>query len=80
MHIFFAKLSHSRLFQRQKTEGYFIKGVFVLTTDPKINKSRVKSRAADGGHDVDEDKIMARYYKSLGNIPELLSLCDILHI
>lgn len=66
--------------RKAKAEGYFIKGVFVLTTDPKINKSRVKSRVADGGHDVDESKITARYYKSLGNVPELLSLCDILHI
>ena len=43
--------------RKAKAEGYFIKGVFVLTTDPKINKSRVKSRVADGGHDVDESKI-----------------------
>lgn len=63
-----------------KNEGYFIKGVFVLTADPRINKSRVKARVADGGHNVDETKIVNRYAKSLDHIPHLLELCDILHV
>ena len=54
--------------------------VFVLTADPRINKIRVKARVADGGHDVDEGKIVSRYEKSLKHIPELLELCDILHV
>ena len=68
------------LLRQAKREGYFIKGVFVLTADPKINKSRVKARVADGGHNVDEAKIVSRYEKSLKHIPQLLELCDILHV
>ena len=29
---------------------------------------------------VDKEKIMQRYYKSLGNIKRLMELCDILHV
>ena len=37
-------------------------------------------RVAQGGHGVDEDKIRARYYKSIKNIKELMKICDILHV
>lgn len=63
-----------------KDNGYFIKGVFVLTRDPSINKARVMSRVASGGHDVDETKIVDRYHKSIENIKQLFELCDILHV
>ena len=63
-----------------KSEGYFIKCVFVLTVDPLINVARVKARAAAGGHDVDRNKVIERYHKSLGNIKLLMELCDILHV
>ena len=33
-----------------------------------------------GGHSVPEEKIESRYYKSLKLIPELVKLCDIVHI
>ena len=33
-----------------------------------------------GGHGVPEDKIRSRYKKALGLIPELVKICDILHI
>ena len=40
----------------------------------------VASRVANGGHDVERSKIIDRYYKSIANIPELLNLCDIMHV
>lgn len=33
-----------------------------------------------GGHDVPEEKIKSRYKKALNLIPELLEVCDIMHI
>ena len=63
-----------------KHKGYFIKCFFILTSDVKINLSRVEARVASGGHSVDKDKIISRYEKSLDNIPELLEICDIMHI
>lgn len=69
-----------KLLRKAKEEGYFIKCVFVLTTDPLINVMRVRARVAEGGHNVDRDKIISRYYKSLENIKQLMEICDILHV
>lgn len=68
------------ILRKAKEEGYFIKCVFVLTVDPYINVARVEARVAQGGHNVEKDKIVSRYSKSLANIKELLELCDILHV
>ena len=61
---------------RAKQAGYYIKSVFVATSDPEINVFRVKSRVFDGGHDVPVDKIRSRYHKSMRNIRELAALSD----
>ncbi len=68
------------IIRKAKEMGYFIKCVFVLTTDPQLNVMRVRARVADGGHAVPEEKIVERYYKSLDNLKELVNLCDILHV
>ena len=59
---------------------FFIRCIYVLTVNPDINVTRVKSREQAGGHGVPEDKIRSRYQKALKLIPELLSVCDVLHI
>ena len=46
----------------------------------KINVVRVKIREKSGGHGVPEDKIKMRYDKALKLVPELVKVCDILHI
>ena len=68
------------ILKKAKEEGYFIKCVFVLTSSPQINVARVEVRVIDGGHDVDREKIISRYYKSLNNIKRLMEICDILHV
>ena len=68
------------ILRKAKSEGYFIKCIFVLTVDPNINVARVKARVEQGGHDVDRGKIVSRYAKSLSNISELIKICDILHV
>lgn len=68
------------ILRKAKSEGYFIKCVFVLTVNPYINVARVEARVAQGGHDVEKEKIISRYKKSLANIKELLDICDILHV
>ena len=74
--------SHFKLdiLQKAKAEGYFIKCIFVLTVNPSVNVARVAARVAHGGHDVDTDKIISRYKKSLANIKQLMNICDILHV
>ena len=39
---------------------------FICTPDPQINISRVQTRVLKGGHDVPQDKIRNRFYRSLG--------------
>ncbi|MGN0608274.1 MAG: zeta toxin family protein [Oscillospiraceae bacterium] len=68
------------ILEKAKSEGYFIKCIFVLTVDPSVNVARVAARVALGGHNVDESKIRNRYEKSLANIKKLMELCDILHV
>ena len=68
------------ILEKAKLEGYFIKCIFVLTVDPLINVARVEARVAAGGHGVDRNKIIERYYRSLDNIKVLMDLCDILHV
>lgn len=74
--------SHYKLdmLEKAKSEGYFIKCIFVLTVNPLINIGRVEARVALGGHSVERDKIISRYYKSIDNIKRLMEICDILHV
>jgi predicted ABC-type ATPase len=63
-----------------RAAGFHIEGVFVLTASAELNVFRVRSRESNGGHSVPPDKIRSRYPKSLANIPQLLSLCDVFRI
>ena len=69
-----------KLLKKAKEKGYFLKCIYVLTSDPNINKIRVDIREFMGGHSVPEEKIRSRYYRALNLIPELVKICDIVHI
>lgn len=62
-------------FKWVKSLGYSLYLYFVSTRDPEINVYRVQQRVASGGHDVPEEKIRSRYYKSLQNAYEMMKLC-----
>jgi len=57
------------LLKKAQEKGYRTYLYFIATQDPIINISRVKNRVRNGGHDVPEEKIISRYYRSM----ELLS-------
>jgi predicted ABC-type ATPase len=69
-----------KLLKKAKENGYFIRCIYVLTTDVNINIFRVESREKLGGHGVPEDKIRSRYNKSIALLPELVKICDVMHI
>ncbi len=69
-----------KLLKKAKDKGYFVRGIYVLTSNPDVNVMRVKVRESFGGHGVPEDKIRSRYVKALQLIPRLVEVCDILHI
>lgn len=69
-----------KLLKKAKEKGYFLRCIYVLTSDYKINIARVSMRESMGGHGVPEEKIKSGYYKALDLIPDLVEICDIVHI
>jgi predicted ABC-type ATPase len=53
------------LLQEAQARGFRTYLYYIATEDPAINIQRVKNRVAEGGHDVPEEKIVSRYYRSL---------------
>lgn len=62
--------------RKAKEAGFFIRFFFVCTADPEINVRRIVRRFMEGGHEVPISKIISRYYKSLANAAEAISLFD----
>lgn len=69
-----------KLLKKAKEKGYFLRCIYVLTSDYKINIARVSMRESMGGHGVPEEKIKSGYYNALDLISELVEICDIVHI
>jgi len=49
---------------------------YIATDDPIINISRVRNRVRLGGHSVPDDKVIARYVRSLGLLQEAIRHTD----
>lgn len=60
-----------KLLTKAREKGYFIRCYYILTADPMINVWRVRARVESGGHDVPEEKIIARYDKALVLVKDL---------
>ena len=58
------------------TAGFKTYLYFICTQDPDINKQRVLNRVKKGGHAVDEEKIVSRYYRSLNLLYDAFQLSD----
>ena len=69
-----------KLLKKAKEKGYFLRCIYVLTSDYRTNITRVNIRESMGGHSVPEDKIKSRYFKALDLLPKVIELCDIVHI
>ncbi len=52
--------------------GYRTYLYFIATDDPSINISRVRNRVKQGGHSVPDDKIVARYSRSLNLLTDAI--------
>lgn len=64
------------LLKLSKKLGYRNYLYYVATSDSLINVSRVKNRVKFKGHNVPEDKIASRYYKTLDNLKDAVKLSD----
>ena len=70
----FSHESKLEIMQQAAIAGYKVYLYFVATEFPEINVFRVRARVAKGGHDVDDDKIVSRYYRSLELLYEACQL------
>ncbi len=59
-----------------RARGYRVYLYFVATDDPDINIDRVRRRVMQGGHPVDDGKVVDRYYKSIGLMTRA---CEVAH-
>lgn len=69
-----------KLLKRARAKGYFIRCYYILTADSIINVWRVKARVESGGHNVPEEKVIARYDRALALVKDVIAICDICHI
>ncbi len=67
------KLDYIRQAQQS---GFFIRLFFICTNDPQINIQRVAKRVKEGKHDVPQDKIIKRYYRSITYVAEAVHYAD----
>ena len=49
-------------------QGYVVTLIFIGLSSVALSKARVQSRVGAGGHDVPEEKLSARYERSLHNL------------
>lgn len=71
-HAFETVLSHtSNLLdlKRLRETDFSLTLFWVVTQEPSLNVERVKRRVAAGGHNVPEEKVKARYIRSLSFCP-----------
>lgn len=68
------------LMTRAKEEGYYIVCIYILTTDPEINISRIRNRVKFGGHGVPDEKVRERFMNALRLFPKLFTVCDELYV
>lgn len=64
------------LIKLTKENGFKIIIIYVSTLNPNINILRVQKRVAQGGHNVPQEKITARYYRCVQNIELGKKLAD----
>ncbi len=77
--VFETVLSHESkldMIRRAKKKGYRIISIYVFTDLPEINVERVNRRTEQGAIGVEENKVRARYLRSLQNAAELKALSD----
>lgn len=69
-----------RNIKKAKEKGFYIVMNYIGVDNPGIAKDRVKFRVLKGGHGIPDDAIERRYYESLENLKELISVSDEINI
>ena len=61
----------SKAFNEAKKNNYNITLLFFWLKNPELAKERVKTRVAEGGHNIPEDVIERRYHNGIKNLFEI---------
>jgi predicted ABC-type ATPase len=72
----FSHISKIHELEKAKKAHFRVYLYFITTSDPLINLQRVKNRVENGGHDVPDEKIHARYFRTMSNLYEAFKLAD----
>lgn len=67
---------YRRLVLEAKKREFFFRLIFVTLASPDLNVERVRLRVQKGGHDVPEDRIRARWSRSLAQLPWFIDRAD----
>jgi predicted ABC-type ATPase len=67
---------YRRLVIAAKERQFEFRLIFVMLETPELNVQRVRLRVSKGGHDVPEEKIRARWNRSLEQLPWFLEQAD----
>lgn len=63
-----------------KDNGFQVVINYIGVDSPEIAKERVKIRVENGGHGIPDKDIERRYYDSLNNLKDIISICDEINI
>ena len=63
-----------------KSLGYEIILVYIHLQSTELNLARIAQRVSEGGHNVPEEKVLARIPRTMGYIHDVLPLVDIARI
>jgi predicted ABC-type ATPase len=61
---------------RAKALGYQVILVVIHVGDSTLNRARIAQRVAEGGHNVPDEKVVARIPRMLTHIRQAIPLCD----
>ena len=64
------------LLKDARTRGFAVFLVFIGLDSPALSVARVMQRVRSGGHDVADDKLYARFPRTLANLRAAISLVD----
>jgi len=65
-----------RLLEQARAHGATVFLIFIGLESPALSVARVKQRVAQGGHDVPDEKLRARFPRTLANLRAALSIVD----
>jgi predicted ABC-type ATPase len=67
---------YRRLVVAAKERQFAFRLIFVMLASPDLNVQRVRMRVEKGGHDVPEESIRRRWFRSLAQLPWFLEQAD----